>query len=300
MSINITWTGWDGSEWDLRTGPVRLTNGGIKGLLSLSFDSFTRDSAARDGQRFQGWRAQPRDVLLPVIQMRQPTEDAWLDVDRSWWRTMQPGQVGTLAVTTGDGDVRKLDLRFVDDGDHPYDQDPTIQRVSVWAIKMIADDPYWYSDNEWGTRFTNAGQGVKFLGGGALDDPTPGLGTPIVLGATFTTDGAVLTNPGDVNAWPLYRLRGPLTSFSIGVDGGTVSGAVPIAAGQTLEVNTSPTMQTARLYNDATGTYTNVIRQMTAFGFRPIKPGVDIKIAVKLSGSGSLEVTGIPRYFKAW
>lgn len=296
--IGIKWTGWDGSVWDLRTGPVRLTTGGIEGLLSLKFDSFTRDSAARDGQRFQGWRAQPRDVFLPVLIMRQPTEDKWLEVDRAWWKTMQPGRIGTISVTTGDGNTRHLDVRFIDDGNHAYAQDPSIQRVAVWALKMIADNPYWYSKSEWGSRFTNAGVAVQFLGGGALDgDKTKG--TPIVLGATYTTDASVLNNPGDINAWPIYTLRGPLTAFSIGVDGGVVSGTVGISSTQRLVIDTSPTMQTARLYN-ANGTYSNVLRSMTSFGFRPIRPGTDIKIAVNLSGAGSLDVTGVPRYFKAW
>lgn len=298
MSMGVKWTGWDGSEWDLRSGPVRLSAAGISGLLSLKFDSYTRDSAARDGQRFQGWRAQPRSVLLPVFTMRQKTEAAWLGMDRAWWRTMQPGRVGTLTVTTPDGGARKLDLRFEDDGNHVYAGDPSIQRVNSYALNMIADDPYWYSDTPWGRTFSNAGTGVRFLGGGSLTGAAT-KGPPFVLAPTFTTDTSVLTNPGDVNSWPVYTLTGPLTSFSITVDGGTLAGTLPIAAWQKVVIDTSPTAQTVYLYN-ADGSYANKIREMTSFGFRPIPPGVDLPLNVNLSGTGTLTVTGTPRYFKAW
>jgi hypothetical protein len=297
--IGMTWTGWDGSVWDLRTGPVRLTADGIEGLLSLKFDSFTRDAAARDGQRFQGWRAQARNVLFPVILMAQRTEAAWLAMDRAWWKTMQPGKVGTLTVSTSDGGRRRLSLRFIDDGGYSYKQDPTIQRVAVWPIAMVADDPYWYGNASWGRTFAADGDAVNFLGGAPVGTTPPSKGTPIVLGSSFTTSASVLTNPGDVNAWPVYTLAGPLTGFSITFDGGTVSADLVIARGQKLVIDTSPTMQTAYLYN-ADGSYTNVLRSFTSFGFRPIRPGIDLKLNLKLNGAGTLTVTGDPRYFKAW
>lgn len=290
MSIGITWTGWDGSQWDLRTGDVRLTNGGIEGLMSFKFDSFTTDSAARDGQRFQGWRAGPRSVLLPVLLGRgDMTELDWLATERAWWRTMRPGQYGTLTVTGPDGGVRQIKLRFVDDGGHAHAIDPTRKKLTGYALNMIADDPYFYGPNPWSLTFAPSAEQPSFFSTGSV----------FGIASSFTADGATLTNPGDVDAYPVYELAGPLTAFKITNDKAVLSGNITVGATQKLVIDNSPVMQTAYLYN-ANGTYTNVLPQLTSFGFGSIKPGTDIKLGVLLTGTGTLTVSGQPRYFKAW
>jgi hypothetical protein len=485
--IGITWTGWDGSVWDLRTGGVRLTNGGIQGLSVFKFDSFTTDSAARDGQRYQGYRAQPRSVLLPVmVGSTTMTELEYLATEKAWFKTMRPGMYGTLTVTTPDGGSRWLKLRFEDDGDATFAIDPTRNKLTIYALKLIADDPYWYGPDPWSLSFAPSANQQSFFGGkpvgasyawvgaeyqsrstetingvtrtnlapypstrarkgwdpvliggmstvqsyytsgdgppveadyerivvsaagayqgdvgasqpitgltpgspytfsgwvrfnrarqgrvyitwlnnsgsslgDAAGDPitvgtswarvsytaTPptgavsaivrltalyhqpsvgdwydaaallvesgttvgdyfhgnsGKGTPFYISSSFTTDGATLTNDGDVDAYPIYTMTGPLTAFRITNNGAVLAGSVTVNPDQRLVIDTSPIMQTAYLYK-ADGSYTNVLSQLTSFGFKAIRPGTDIKLGVKLTGVGTLTVSGQPRYFKAW
>jgi hypothetical protein len=165
--IAMTWTGWDGSVWDLRTGPVRLTDDGVQGLSNLDFEVFTQDTALRDGQIMTGWKAKPRDVVLPVLLGQSVDEDAWLALERAWMRTMHPAKPGKLTVTAPDGSARGLALRFVDDGGKAFNRDPSKQRVSLYALRMVADDP-WFIGPSFGRQFVAPKQVTDFFGGGAV------------------------------------------------------------------------------------------------------------------------------------
>lgn len=472
--IGITWTGQDGSVWDLRTGRVRLM-GEVEGLGYLGFDRFTQDTAARDGQRFQGWRAGPRSVLLPVLVGPGRDETDYINLERAWWKSLHPNYPGKLSITTHDGMTRELILRLVDDGKPAFKEDPTKRKLIGYPLNLIADDPYFYGKTGFGRTFGNIESPVSFLGGGKVGatyawSGTPGnststetlnqlvrtnyalspaargggwvspsgtlayrtgsgipgigpssyariaptsaadsklgsgasvvdgsvvtlsgyvrtsyptdvtmtvqftnasgnavgapltavqtvaagewnrmsilnvvapatttgalltfsavplaagntidatgllveqgsavgdyfdgssaKGTPLVLGKSYSTDAATLANPGDVEAWPIYTLTGPLNSWSITVGTGVLAGGT-LAKGDTLTIDTSPVAQTAIL-RKPDGSTSNVIRTLSSWGFRRIPAGDSVKLTIKLSGAGTVQVSGQPRYFKAW
>lgn len=300
--IGVKWTGWDGSEWDLKNGSVHLTPGGIKGLGSLEADTFVSTTALLDGQRFKGWRAKPRDVLLPVLLGQGATELEWLAIERKWWRTMQPGKTGIIAVTAPDGLTRRLKARFVDDGDMAYDHDPSRDRLSVAVLSLIADDPYWYGD-AFTQSFSGGSDPVNFFGGAA------GKATPFYVGSSSTLGASKVVNPGDVDTWPLYLIDGPVTAFSVTVAGAPIAGTMPVPAGSQLQIDTDPTRQTATLVTGGTigdngvmvgGVATDVITLLSAVQFSRIPAGGTVNFNVSVTGVGRVTMLGSPRYFRAW
>jgi hypothetical protein len=296
--IGIRWTGADESRWDLRRGNVRLTDGGIQGLGMLAYQGYTQDTAQRDGQYATGWKGLPRDILLPVkIGHSQMSEQDFLDVEAAWYQTMRPDEEGTLTVTAANGDARTIQARFVDDGGVSLTRDPTRDRTVVVPFRLVADDPWWL-----GTPFKDTfgtdqvGTPRNFFGGGPVNES--GKGPLFVLGKSTSNSQRSLTNHGQVAVWPVYTVIGP-AAFRFEVAGGVIERTVPVPQGYKLVIDTSPLRQTVRLYAPD-GTYVNAIKTMSRLEFRSIPKGGTVEAKLEISGAGSVEVTGIPRYFKAW
>jgi hypothetical protein len=103
-----------------------------------------------------------------------------------------------------------------------------------------------------------------------------------------------MTNPGDVEAYPIWTLTGPLTSASIAIDGRTITVPFAVPSGQTLVIDTNPNQLTAIMAG------VDKITQLSSADFAPLPVGVDIPIALALAGSGSCEISITPLYYRAW
>src|SRR4051794_20935668 len=103
----MTWTGADGSVWDILHGDVYLRSG-VRGLGMPAFEDFTSTSAGGPGQSHRGWRAGARDVFWPVTVNKRGAGVGWLELDRAWWASLSPDMPGTWTVTQEDGARRHL------------------------------------------------------------------------------------------------------------------------------------------------------------------------------------------------
>jgi hypothetical protein len=292
--IGLTYTGWDGSVWDFRTGPVRLTTDGLEGLSNLTFNVYTQDTALRDGQFMTGWKAEARELILPLMFGRTGDALEWLALERRWMKLMHPAKPGTLTVTAPDGSARTLDMRFVDDGGASYERDPSKQRLTVYPMRFIADDP-WFKGPSFGNVFVAPRPTSSFFGG-----DVGGKATPFVIGPSNRIDTATITNGGDIPAWPKYTLRGPISAFRIALGGGEIAGQFPINAGSTLTIETSPLRQIALMWTPGQAAPVNVTRQLKSFGFRPIPEGAAVRLDINVTGLGDFAVDGNPHYFRGW
>ena len=169
--IGISWTGTDGSVWDLVSGPVRASAAGITGMgMPLPTDQ-VNESALQDGQTLTGWKLPPRPVWLPLRFKGAAAVDVE-GLQRAFWRSMAIGKVGYLRVTDNAGAVRSLGLRFKDDGGAAYRMDPSVLS-DAFGITMIADRPWWEGPAV--TRFyaigSNGAALKTFFGDGAGGDP---------------------------------------------------------------------------------------------------------------------------------
>ena len=153
-----------------------------------------------------------------------------------------------------------------------------------YGVSLIADNPFWTGEPV--RRTWSQSDALDFYGGG--DAPAFNISSGSQLSS------AKLTNEGDLEAWPVWTIRGPLTSVTVGVDGETVQWNTTMAADDILVIETDPTVQSAWLNGvDVTG-------QLGTADFAPIPAGDEVPLSLTMAGTGSVEASITPRYYRAW
>lgn len=285
--IRSQWIGFDGTVWDLHSGAqgVALLNEGLVGLHMPRFDRYTSTSRVVPGHRLRGTHAKPRDVVWPLF-IHSDVQSLWLSVEQGFWHTIHPEIPGTWRVGVGTQKVRELKLTGKFDDDHAYPMDPYKNGWAKYVLELEAAQPFW--EGEVISRTFHVGDGgVDFFDAG---------GSPpfhITRGQTF--ESAVISNPGDVEAYPTWTLEGPLDTIEVGVGSATVT--VPVAlepgAGDVLVIDTDPRNQSATL---------NGVDVSTTLGFQnfaPIGAGEDRPLTVVASDTGEITCELVPLYFRA-
>lgn len=290
--IEVKWEGADGRVWDLTRGPnVNLTQAGVAGLGMLAAETFVRTSATLDGQVVTGWKAKPRDIFLPIDVFSVRSELEWFSLQTALNRSFRPDRPGTLHVTDPLGNVRHIAARRVADGDQALEVDPTVDMALETGFTLVADDP-WYLGPLVEHEFTDAA--------GARRGFYPGPGeTGFYLAPATFTGAATVRNPGDVDAWPIWVLQGPVSEFRIEVGGRVIAGRFDIPSGATLRIDTRPQRKSAML-TSAAGLVTNVSPQLGQVQFARIPDGEAVPVSVVIAGTGRALVQLHPRYFMAW
>lgn len=281
----IEWLGPDGSQWDILGGPVRLSTGGASGFGMPEFDFFTQETPAGDGQRLTGWRMKPRPVFLP-FNFKDAANTDYTGLQRDWWDAWTPGEYGTLRVTDNLGKVRMLEMRFEDDTTLTYDVSPEVYHPP-FGINAVADRPYWQGPVQ-EFFYSTATDSKDFFGDGAGAPPFY-----IMQGAGGAS--STITNDGDIPAWIELELRGPFTSFRVGIDGNYVGGPVNVGPSDVLRVYTDPLQQYAML----NGTQL-VTRQLTEVDFSPVPKRSTVPIDIQVVGTGAITARLHPRYNRAF
>jgi len=287
----MEWLGTDGSVWNWRTGEVRLAPGAT-GLGLLKLTTFVQSNGNRDGQRATGWKADPQTLVLPMKSGYPGWSAAtWYDLQKRWWKACLPHQYGTLRVTAPDGTQRSVRARVTDDG-YTMDYDPDDVHEEDFSLSMTADDPWWKGP-QITVPYGIQGTATPYYG-------ATGYGPPFYISAGNSAAGQPITNPGDVEAWPVWTITGPVSTFTIThPDGGVVSGTPNLLAGEQLVIDTRPGVKGAtRIAAD--GTRTNWTPQLTAWDWRAIPAGTTQTIQVALTGTGGAVAAIEPRYFRAW
>lgn len=282
--IAQTWTAHDGTVWPLtgtETG-VRLRPG-ARGYSMPLVEDFTDEAAGVDGQFFSGYRVAAREVFWPILIVQGGGSQAWLDYDRSFWRTVQPGRYGTWTVRQPNGQARRLRMRSVSDLEPSWDHLPGRLDWHPYGLLFVADDPYWY-----GQRIVVTGEDnppVEFID----PDDSP----PFHISGGSSLSGMSIANPGDVDAWPTWTAVGPHTGLTVGV-GGRLITCPDLGEGERLVVDTSPWVQAATVDG------VDVTAELGDVDFAPVPPGETVPLFASSSGDGTVTCTVTPRYFRAW
>lgn len=281
--MTMLWTGYDGVEWDLTTGQ----NGvcmlpGVRGLTMPAVIHHKVRTASVPGARWRGVSAQEREVFWPVQIYHDAGSIAWVARDSAFWATLQPQRTGVWTVVQPDGTRRTLTLRFRDDGSQAFNTDPTIVGWTNYGITLDAEQPYWES----GTDVSQSWKGgvpVPFFG-------TTGIVT--IAGKSMAT--ATVDNLGDVEAYPIWTLQGPLSSATLGINGRNVVIGFDIPTGSTLVINTAPGELTAVMNG------VDKIKGLATSDFAPVPVGTNLPITLSTVGAGSVTMTFTPLYYRAW
>lgn len=296
-----TWTGWDGSVWHI-TDPAQGTflMPGVRGLDEGPHDRYSDQAPGLAGSLFNGYRATERPVFWPLAVLEESSSEAWVDRDRAFRRTLRPGKTGVWAVTTPQGFTRTLTCRRSNDnsGSQTFDYDPVQNGWATYGIYLVADeDPFWRGTPVTRT-WASDGDEVDFF------DPD---GDPLFWISDGSTVGsASVTNPGDVDAWPVWVVNGPCDSVDLGVGDSVVEVPFEVEDGQRLVIDTNPTEQIATLGDIDPGdpfgvlSGTDVTTDLGAVDFAEIPADATTDLSIVLTGTGSVSVRIVPGYWAAW
>lgn len=288
FGMPMTWTGWDGTVWDLTGGTSGVSLGaGVRGLNMPPTRRHVTTSPAVAGSRRRGWSTDEREVFWPVSVYREGSgadARAWAELDAAFWRTMHPDRPGIWSVESPLG-TRRLEVVYDNDGGHTTDLIPTLTGWERYPIYLAAEQPYWFGDPI--SKSWKQPDARKFFG--QAGDPYLYY---VSSGFTFST--AKITNPGDVEAWPVWEAEGPFTSVTVGVGGRKVTAPFTVNTGSTLVIDTNPNRRTALLDG------VNVYQSLSSWNFAPIPPGEDRDLSLSMVGVGRVKATITPRYFRAW
>jgi len=151
-----------------------------------------------------------------------------------------------------------------------------------YGVSLIADNPFW------------TGEPVRRTWSQSEDSDFYAQMMPLNISSASTLSSAAMTNEGDLEAWPVWTIKGPLTSVTVGVDGRTVQWNVPLTATDILVIDTDPTVQSAWLNG------VDVTAQLGSADFAPIPAGHERPLSLTMAGTGSVEAAITPRHFRAW
>ena len=291
--LAMKWFGTDGSEWtlsDSTDGTVMMP--GVRGMSMPPIVHHRAAHASVPGARWRGLHVDVREVFWPLQIFTGTGSQDWVEKDRAFWKSLDPAGTGTWTVTLPDGRTRSLTLRYTGDSEYAFSHDAVQDGWSTYGITLEAEQPFW--EGEPVTRAWQQGVEVPFF-----QDST-GDGTfRISPGRTLTT--AQLLNPGDVEAYVVWEIHGPVDSAVVGINGKTITIPFAVPDGQVLRIDTNPTAQIAlmgpeggNLTNDKTSALTNIV-------FAPLPPSAAMSnLSLSVEGSGSISATFTPRYYRAW
>ena len=289
--LGMKWIGWDGSEWSLSdagTGTVMLP--GVRGLNMPPVIHHRAAHASLPGARWRGHTVDVREVFWPLQVYSDAGSMEWADRDRQFWKTLNPAKTGQWVVSLPDGSNRTLTLRFLDDTEFALAHDSVLSGWHNYGITLAAEQPFWEAEaieREWVT-----GSSVPFF---------PVSGAPafgISPGNVLTT--ATLENPGDVAAHLVWQVHGPITNATVGVNGRNVVVPFAVAAGEVLEIDTNPSVQTAMLGPVGGPLTTDKTMNLGTIDFAPLPAGETSNLSLTVTGSGKISASFKPRYYRAW
>lgn len=283
LRLGMMLTGVDGSTWDLYDGPVRVVSG-AQGFGAAKPEHRWKSAPAIDGSTWSGSRTPQRAMTLPVY-IHTADSMEWRDIDAAFWDAIDPSGECELRVETPDNRWRTLRMRYDDGADAQIDTDPLLLRYVTYALSFIAADPFWH-----GPPVTRQ---FKL---GAMQPLFPG--PPFNINPSNVLGAASIANPGDVETWPVWVVRGPFDGFTVGLGESVVSYVGPAAAGDSVTIDMHPHMLTIR---NAAGA--DRWANATQVEMAALPPGENVDLNLALSGANAetrIELQYVPRYRRAW
>lgn len=161
------------------------------------------------GSKFRGSKRTTRYIDLPLIifgDNAQAIEDKMRRLVRLWNDTYTSPM---LIAKYEDGTEWSTEIHFAGGADPVYGTEDTDGKTfAKWLVSLAAPDPYFTSNTPVSmetVRAANAGRGLIRTGGGGL--------SRLRLSSSQSIGTVEIDNPGDVDAFPIWVVKGPGDSF---------------------------------------------------------------------------------------
>lgn len=238
--LELTWTGWDGTEWPLtRPASGLFLRPGVRGLHLPSFERQSSSSPMVAGSRHLGTVTKDRDVFWPLYLYNDSGSDGFVARDRLFWGSLDPDMEGTWTAKVPGRGQRTLALRL-SGSDDDMQHDPIQRGWAKYAINLLADKPLWVGETI--RRSWNQGD-LRNYYVTEEDRTTYGYAPDVIhyLSSGGKLGTAAITNDGDVPAFAVWTVVGHTTDVSFGVAGRQIKVPFEIPAGYAVQFDTDPT-----------------------------------------------------------
>lgn len=262
-TMSASWIDPDGTEWPLSTTTEEIgwfTMNGPAGWGATPVELIV-DPLPRGGEQVRHVRSKPRRIQWPLYvfgRSHQEFTERYRRIVRAFTKTSQRLAPGWLRVTRPDGRYRQIACYYEQGLEGESGQNQSWARA---VVTLYCPDGYWsgdrpvraYRDFTGGTSggggeepvaatfynpFMTVGSSKLISSGG--DVPTDGGGADPEEGATE------VVNTGDVEAWPTWTIRGPMSKITAEnlTLGSRFSITYNLAAEQTIAITTNrPTVR---------------------------------------------------------
>lgn len=285
IGTTVIWIGADGSVWDLGTGAggAVLQRSGTEGLHDPVITEYSSTSRVVPGDRPRGWRTEPREVFWPVLVYSHESSAEWKGRYRAFFASIHPENPGRWRVGH-DGEFRELKLTGVYRAGHAFQHDPLILGWEKFPVTLKAHQPYWEGEPLELGPWRQPETGPFFAPAGSPD---------FFISSSTEIGRAHIANPGDVDAWLVWKAVGPLSDIEIGIGDAVASIPFNLAAGEVLIIDTDPRNQSGTLNG------VDVTKPLGLLPYGSIPPGSDVEVHVEAGGTGEISATLTPLYFRA-
>ncbi|MGW0930704.1 phage tail domain-containing protein [Streptomyces sp. NPDC002644] len=213
---------------------------GAVGLDAPPYEIHSDDSPNLDGGIFRDARAVARQIMIP-LHLHGIDRKTMKDMKRRLIQALNPKRgYCVLKFIEENNDPRYLYCYYTGgmEGDEGTEQSGFTWKR--YGLQLTAFDPWYYSDPIQVSRWTFGG-GSPFLSSTKSFFPLQ-LTSGLVTGSTVEVE-----NVGDIEAWPIWELKGPMKAFRFtGPDGSSFGinsrgdGADILAGNRTLTIDTRP------------------------------------------------------------
>lgn len=304
--FDLSWRGWDGSEWELTTPSSGLfLRPGVRGLGLPEFERQSSSSPSVAGSRHLGTNTKDRTVFWPLYLYSDEGSAEFMARDRAFWQSLDTDLEGTWTAKLPDGGRRSLDLRLIS-ADDELTYDPVKRGWAKYGINLLADKTYWRGETV--TKSWSQGDMRNFyitpedrIAYGYPDDAIYYLSPGGSLGST------TFTNDGDVPSYAVWTAIGPTTAVSFGVGGNDIIVPFEIPAGHAVQLDTDPFNGQVLWYGEwdaATQSILSPLDRTTELdptsAFVAIPRGQDRPLTIQMTGTGTVIAAVQNRYRRAW
>jgi len=182
--------------------------------------------SASNGGVWRNSKRGVRDIDLPIAIFGSDRQDVETKL-RRLARLLQDQVAATkIRASYSDGTAYELNAHYVGGADVTYGNEAN-STMAKWVIQMQAPQPFWESVEPFNyTLAMSAGRGLL-----------PQL-SKMKLSGQFGFGSVTLTNPGDVSAFPVWVITGPVDSITITQNGVGFVYQDAVDAGETVTIDT--------------------------------------------------------------
>jgi hypothetical protein len=242
-----------------------LLNPGMSGF-GIPSTSVRIDESAGDGGVWRHSKRGIRELDIPITVIGTDRNEVQEKLRRLAKITQDKTGATQLIATYSDGKQLKLEMHYVAGGESKWGGDDSGVTWCRWVMSFRAPQPYWVSTSteSFSIRSGNTGRGLL-----------PQL-SKLRVSSSSSLGTVTVSSSADVEAYPVWTITGPVTSFTASNGTQTFSFPGVIVSGETLYVNT----QTGEVTdNSGANAYARLGSAPKLF---PIQPGVT-----------TIEITGL-------